>query len=83
MAAFQFMSDPIPAMRSMYQGRGLITAFGKINPLSRHERLVVMAIGPEYNRQILSDPDIFRARGIVLQGPRGSAHQRIDSASSA
>jgi len=77
MAAFQFMSDPIPAMRSMYQGRGLITAFGKINPLSRHERLVVMAIGPEYNRQILSDPDIFRARGIVLQGPRGSAHQRI------
>jgi len=77
--AFQFMSDPIPVMHSIYQERGLISAFGKINPLSRHERLVVMAIGPEYNRQILSDPDTFRARGIVLQGPRGSAHQRIRS----
>lgn len=75
--AFQFMSDPIPVMRSMYQERGLISAFGKVNPLSRHERLVVMAIGPEYNRQILSDPDIFRAGGIVVQGPQGSAHQRI------
>ncbi len=77
MTAFQFVSDPIPVIRSVYQERGLIAAFGKINPLSRHERLVVMAIGPEYNRQILSDPDTFRARGIVLQGPRGSAHQRI------
>ena len=75
--AFQFVSDPIPVMRSMYIERGLISAFGKINPLSKRERLVVMAIGPEYNRQILSDPDTFRARGMVLQGPQGSAHQRI------
>jgi cytochrome P450 len=75
--AFQFVSDPIPVIRSIYQERGLITAFGKINPLARHEQLLVMAFGPEYNRQILSAPDIFRARGLVLQGPEGSAHQRI------
>ncbi len=73
----RFVGDPIPVMRSLYRERGPVIAFGKINPLSKHERLLAMAFGPEYNRQILSDPDVFRARGMVLQGPEGSAHQRI------
>jgi len=73
----RFVGDPIPVMRALYRERGPVTAFGKINRLSKHERLLVMAFGPEYNQQILSDPDTFRSRGLVLQGPQGSAHQRI------
>ena len=69
--------DPISVIRSLYSEHGPVIAFGNINPLRRHGRLMVMAIGPEYNQQILSNPDIFRSRGMVLQGPQGSAHQRI------
>jgi len=75
--AVQFVSDPIGVMRSLQQRYGSIIAIGKINLLARNERVLVMAFGSEYNRQILSDPDLFRARGLVLQGPPGSAHQRI------
>jgi cytochrome P450 len=75
--AVRFVSDPIPVMRSLYGERGPVIAFGNINRFSESERLLVMAFGPEYNRQILSDPNIFRSRGMVLQGPQGSAHQRI------
>jgi cytochrome P450 len=75
--AVRFVRDPIPVMEALYRDQGPVIAFGKINRFSRHERLLVMAFGPEYNRQILSDPHVFRSRGLVLKGPQGSAHQRI------
>jgi len=75
--AVRFVSDPIPVMRSLYRERGPVIAFGNIKRFSESERLLVMAFGPEHNRDILSDPDTFRARGMALQGPQGSAHQRI------
>ncbi|MGH7425628.1 MAG: hypothetical protein ACREJP_05630, partial [Candidatus Methylomirabilales bacterium] len=73
----RFVRDPIPVMRSLCRDHGRLIMFDNINPWSRREQRVVIAIGPEYNQQILNDPNIFRARGMVLQGPQGSAHQRI------
>jgi cytochrome P450 len=64
-------------MRSVYRERGPIITIGQINPLLGRERLMVFAIGPRFNQQILSNPETFRARGMVLPGPEGSAHQRL------
>jgi cytochrome P450 len=77
MIALRFVSDPIPVMRLLYRERGPVIAFGKINRLARKERLLVMAFGPDYNQQILSAPNVFRSRGMMLEGPEGSAHRRI------
>lgn len=72
-----FVRDPILAMDRVLKKYGPIVPLDKTNPFSKKERRVLLAIGPEFNQQILSDPDMFHSGGLVLPGPPGSAHQRI------
>jgi cytochrome P450 len=75
--AARFVRDPIPVLRSLHERYGSIVAFAN-NPFRQWDpRLYVMAFGPKYNEQILTDTETFRARGFVPQGPQGSAHQRV------
>jgi cytochrome P450 len=37
----------------------------------------VLAIGPDYNRQVLGDPSVFRTTGQFLRGPKNSAQRRL------
>jgi cytochrome P450 len=71
----QFYRDPITALDREYNRRGPIFAFGNIRRRAKSDRLFVVAIGEQFNRQVLSDTDVFRSRGLVLPGPLGSAHQ--------
>jgi cytochrome P450 len=57
----KFFQDPIACMREAYHREGPIGA--AVLPFSRPERLYVLAIGPEFNRQILGDPTLFRPSG--------------------
>lgn len=77
LSAASFIRDPIPVLRSLHQEYGSLVAFPN-DPFRQFDpRLYVMAFGPEYNEQILTNTDVFKARGIVPQGPAGSAHQIV------
>jgi cytochrome P450 len=47
------------------------------SPLRPDRRRVVIALGAEANRRILTDPEAFRTTGQGLTGPRGSALRRV------
>jgi len=38
---------------------------------------LIFAIGPEFNRLLFSDPDLFRPTGLILPAPRESAQRRV------
>jgi cytochrome P450 len=50
-------------MREAYRREGPLTVVGKVLPFTRRERLYALAIGPEFNRQTLGDPALFRPSG--------------------
>lgn len=63
-------------MRGLYQRCGPVAALGSIafnEPRKPH----VMAIGPEFNRQVLGDPGTFRTTGQFIRGPENSAQRRL------
>ena len=75
--AARFVRDPIPVLRSLYEQHGSIVAFPN-NPFQQRDpRLYVMAFGPHFNEQVLTNTEIFRSRGFVPQGPPGSSHQIV------
>ena len=73
----RFFRDPIRMMRRAYAKFGPVSAIGDVIPVRSRPRLHVLAFGPEYNEQILGDPDRFRGTGQTLRGPADSAQRRI------
>jgi cytochrome P450 len=71
-----FFRDPIGCMRQMQQEYGRLVALGPI-VFGEPTKLHVLAIGPEFNRQVLGDPMNFRTTGQFIHGPNGSAQRRI------
>ena len=71
-----FVRDPVAAMRSMHERYGPIVALGPA-PVGGTNRPHVLAIGPEFNRQVLGDPATFRPTGLLLRGPKDSAQRRV------
>jgi cytochrome P450 len=67
---FLFYRDPIAYHRHVYRTYGTIAAF--IQGSSK-----VLIYGPEYNRQVLSQPDVFHAGGIALPGSSDSVLYRL------
>ena len=72
----QFFRDPIGCMRTLYRQRGKLVALGPI-AFGEPTKLHVLAIGPEFNRQVLGDPAKFRTTGQFIHGPKNSAQRRI------
>ena len=73
----RFFRDPIRALRDARAQLGPVCAAGNVVPLPQREKLHVIALGPEYNHQVLGDPDRFRTTGQGIGGPRGSAQRRL------
>lgn len=73
---YRFFHDPIDAMRKRYERYGPVAPLGPILAGQPSKPRVLIA-GPEFNRQVLSDPATFRTTGQLIRGPEGSAQQRI------
>ena len=71
-----FFRDPIGCMRELQQKYGSLVALGSI-AFGEPTKLHVLAIGPEFNRQVLGDPAKFRTTGQFIHGPNDSAQRRI------
>jgi cytochrome P450 len=72
----RFFRDPIRCMRKLQQKYGSLVAIGPI-AFGEPTKLHVIAIGPEFNRQVLGDPAKFRTTGQFIHGPNNSAQRRI------
>jgi cytochrome P450 len=73
----RFFRDPIGCMRDAYRKNGELTILGPVLPHEENRRLNVLSVGPEYNRQVLGDPELFRTTGQTLRGPENSAQRRV------
>src|SRR5437016_5229335 len=60
-----FFRDPIGCMCTLHRQRGKLVALGPI-AFGEPTKLHVLAIGPEFNRQVLGDPAKFRTTSLVL-----------------
>jgi cytochrome P450 len=70
------LHDPVAAMRSLYERRGPLVVLGPV-ALGEPTKLHVLAVGPEFNRQVFGDPAKFRPTGLFLRGPINSAQRRV------
>jgi cytochrome P450 len=65
------LRDPIGAMRNVYDRYGPLVTF------ELYKQRFIIAVGPKYNQRVLQDPETFHSSGLMLPGPKGSAHRRI------
>lgn len=72
-----FFRDPIGCMRDAYRRNGPLTLLGPVLPFETSRRLNVLSIGPEFNKQVLNDAELFRTTGQTLRGPENSAQRRV------
>ena len=78
-AAREYLSllrDPVASMQSLYDRGGPLVVLGPVafgEPVNLH----ILAVGPEFNRQVLGDPVKFRPTGLFLRGPKNSAQRRV------
>jgi cytochrome P450 len=71
-----FFRDPITCMRRLYRQFGPLVSVGSI-AFGRPRKPHVLAVGPEFNRQVLGDPATFRSTGQFIRGPANSAQRRL------
>lgn len=70
------LRDPVASMRSLYDRNGPLVVLGPV-AFGEPVKLHVLAVGPEFNRQVLGDPARFRPTGLFLRGPKNSAQRRV------
>ena len=63
-------------MDRLHRRHGPLVALGPI-AFGEPKKLHVLAVGPEFNRQVLGDPAKFRTTGQFIHGPKNSAQRRI------
>jgi len=72
----RFFFNPVGCICRLYHRHGPVTALGRV-ALKQPRDSLIFAIGPEFNRMLFSDPDLFRPTGLILPGPRDSAQRRV------
>src|SRR5688500_15711079 len=73
-----FLHDPIDGMRTLYRRYGSFVRANLFPPqLHGLARPIAFAFGRDFNRQIFTQPDVWRAPKITLRGPRNSAQDRL------
>ena len=68
----RFFFNPAGCICRPYRRHGPVTALGRVAVKQPRDSLIFV-IGPEFNRLLFSDPDLFRPTGLILPGPRDSA----------
>jgi len=72
----RFFFNPVGCIYRPYHRHGPVTALGRV-ALKQPRDSLIFAIGPEFNRLLFSDPDLFRPTGLILPAPRESAQRRV------
>ena len=72
----RFFFNPVGCICRLYRQHGPGTALGRV-ALKQPRDSLIFAIGPEFNRLLFSDPDLFRSTGLILPAPRESARPRV------
>ena len=72
----RFFFNPVGCICRLYRQHGPVTALGRV-ALKQPRDSLIFALGPEFNRLLFSDPDLFRPAGLILPGPRDSAERRV------
>src|SRR6202022_4028151 len=70
------LHDPVASMRRLYDRRGPLVVLGPV-AFGEPVHVVVLAVGPQFNRQVFGDPVRFRPTGLFLRGPKNSAQRRV------
>ncbi|MFL5339304.1 MAG: cytochrome P450 [Gemmataceae bacterium] len=69
-----FADHPLAIMRNLIQTHGPVAA------LEQDGQRLYFGFGPDFNQQLLSQPDLFHARFFAIRGPRQSAQRRLTGA---
>lgn len=67
----RYFRNPVVSMQALYETHGPVVAFLKDSPDW------VFAFGPDYNRQLLTNPDLFSVKLLFLPTPEDSAVRRL------
>ncbi|HKD35910.1 MAG TPA: cytochrome P450 [Pirellulales bacterium] len=73
----KFFVDPVRCMTEAYERFGPVVPAGRITRLQGRERQHVLALGPDCNRQVLGNTEVFHTTAQAWPGPRGSAMRRV------
>jgi cytochrome P450 len=73
----RFFRDPLPCLIEVRRRFGPLSVFENPLPGPRRGERFVLAVGADFNRQVLGAPADFRSSGHSLKGPPGSAQRRI------
>ena len=72
----RFFFDPIRTIGRLYSSYGSVTELGAV-AFGQPRKGLVFALGPDFNRQLLSDPAAFRPTAMLRPGPKNSAQRRV------
>ncbi len=72
-----FFRDPLGCLEEAQKQFGPVSVFENPMPGKRHGQRYMLAVGAAFNREVLRNSDNFRPAGQVLNGPPGSAQQRL------
>src|SRR5690349_920266 len=68
----RFFRDPVRCLQTLH------ARYGDVAAVSAGDASLVCAFGPELNRQVLSEPDLFHtAAELPIRIPKGSALERL------
>lgn len=70
-----FWLDPLAGMEKLSRQYGRFVVLTDFVPLLK--TTVVLAVGQQFNREVLGDVATWRTAGLVLPGPAGSALRRL------
>jgi len=82
-AGWRLLRDPITAMLQNHAEYGPLIVVSDLLPFTGNVKLpalglpMIMAAGPEFNNEVLSNPAVWRPVSIFPGGPRNSAARRL------
>jgi cytochrome P450 len=74
-----FARDPVGCGTALHRRHGPLVAHKPIGNFPRGGRKTVLAVGAEYNKAVLNDPQTWHSVHLTLRGPNGSALNRLGS----
>lgn len=69
----EFAADPVACMTQL---QGLC---GDLFAIREGDQQVIFALGADYNRELLSQPNLFHSRFFAMRGSKNSAQRRLTS----